>query len=117
MRHRALFVLILLLVVAASAAAASAATSLAGEVAAGEALSTRLQAGQVGCAELSDDDFNSLGEYVMNRMVGSPARHEALNARMAAVMGADSEARMHALMGQRYAGCRARLARARWAPA
>ena len=107
MRHRALLGLILLLVVvaAASAAGASAATSLADEVAAGEALSARLQAGQVGCAQLSDDDFDHLGEYVMNRMVGSLARHESLNARMTAVMGADNEARMHVLMGQRYAGC------------
>ena len=38
-------------------------------------------------------------------MVGSLARHEALNARMTTVMGADNEGRMHVLMGQRYARC------------
>ncbi len=97
--------LVVVLLVAASAASASAATSLAEEVAAGQVLSARLESGAVGCAQLSDSDFDHLGEYVMNRMVGSLARHQALNERMTAMMGADGEARMHVLMGQRYAGC------------
>ena len=105
-RHRSLLSLIVVvLLVAGSAAGGTAATSLAQEVAAGQALSARLEAGQIGCADLSNDDFDHLGEYVMNRMVGSLARHEALNARMTSMMGADNEARMHVLMGQRYAGC------------
>ena len=104
-RRSTLALVLVLLVVAGGAFGASAATSLADEVAAGEALAVRLEAGKVGCAQLSNDDFDHLGEYVMNRMVGSLARHEALNARMTTVMGADNEARMHVLMGQRYAGC------------
>ena len=97
--------IVVILLVAGNAASAAAATSLAQEVTAGQALAVRLEAGKVGCAQLSNDDFDHLGEYVMNRMVGSLARHEALNARMTSMMGADNEGRMHVLMGQRYARC------------
>ena len=41
----------------------------------------------------------------MERMLGSPATHRAMNDRMTAMMGDANTERMHELMGRRYAGC------------
>jgi hypothetical protein len=86
-------------------AAAPALASLADEVAAGREVAQRLQAGATSCNKLSDADFEHLGEYVMERMLGSRASHRAMNDRMTAMMGDANTERMHELMGRRYAGC------------
>jgi hypothetical protein len=90
----------LLLVCAAPAAAA-----LGDEVAAGHQLAGQLQAGTTSCDRLSDDDAEHLGEYAMERMLGSRAAHAAMNERMTAMLGSDRTERMHQLVGRRYAGC------------
>ena len=95
----------LLAVAAALAGAAPASASLSDEVGAGQALARQLRAGTTTCDRLATDDFEHLGEYVMNRMTGSLELHGAMNGRMRSVMGAGNEERMHVLMGQRYAGC------------
>jgi hypothetical protein len=95
----------LLAVAAALAAAAPASASLSDEVSAGRTLAQRLQAGKTTCDRLATDDFEHLGEYVMNRMTGSLQLHGAMNERMRSVVGADIAERMHVLVGQRYAGC------------
>lgn len=56
------------------------------------------------CAGLSAADFERLGEQAMERMTGSISVHAALDRRMAAVMGPAAAARMHELMGRRFAG-------------
>ena len=101
-RVRLIFVLIaaVLAVIAAPALA-----SPADEVAAGREVAQRLQAGATSCNKLSDADFEHLGEYVMERMLGSRATHRAMNDRMTAMMGDANTERMHELMGRRYAGC------------
>jgi len=86
-------------------AAPTALASLADEVPAGRQVAQRLQAGATSCNKLSDADFEHLGEYVMERMVGSRAAHEAMNGRMTAMMGDANSKRMHERMGRRYAGC------------
>ena len=85
--------------------AAPALASLADEVAAGREVAQRLQAGATSCNKLSDADFEHLGEYVMEHMLGSRAAHQAMNDRMTAMMGDANTERMHELMGRRYAGC------------
>jgi hypothetical protein len=95
----------LLTLAAALGAAAPASAALSDEVSAGQTLAHRLQAGVTTCDRLATDDFEHLGEFVMNRMSGSLQLHRAMNERMRSVMGADNEARMHSLMGRRYAGC------------
>ncbi len=98
----------LLLVVAVAlgvGAVAPAFAALGDEVAAGGAIAKQLQAHTTSCSKLSDTDFEHLGEYVMERTVGSRAAHAALNQRMASVMGTSAGERMHQLMGRRYAGC------------
>ena len=94
------------LTVAVSAlGAAPALASLADEVAAGQEVAQRLQAGATSCNQLSDAGLEHLGEYVMERMLGSRATHRAMNDRMTAMMGGANTERMHELMGRRYAGC------------
>ena len=98
--------LIFALVVAVlAAAAAPALASLADEVATGQQVAQRLQAGATSCTTLSGAEFEHLGEYVMERMLGSRAAHQAMNDRMTAMMGDANTERMHELMGRRYAGC------------
>jgi hypothetical protein len=94
-------------------AAAPALASLADEVAAGRQVAQRLQAGATSCDKLSDADFDHLGEYVIERVIGSRAAHQAVNDRMTAMMGEANAERMHELMGRplrrlRYAGRRGR---------
>jgi hypothetical protein len=98
----------LLLVVAAALLAVGvtpAFAALGDEVAAGGAIARQLQGHSTSCSKLSDADFEHLGEYVMERTVGSRAAHAAMNQRMASVMGSAAEERMHQLMGRRYANC------------
>lgn len=98
----------LLLVVAAVLLAGSvtpAFAALGDEVAAGAAIAKQLQVHTTTCSKLSDTDFEHLGEYVMERTVGSHAAHAAMNQRMASMMGTSAEERMHQLMGRRYADC------------
>ena len=74
-------------VAAAVVVASPAFALLSGEVSAGRAVAAQLQSGKVSCDALSDVHFEQLGEYVMDRMVGSRAAHEAMNARMTEAMG------------------------------
>lgn len=63
----------------------------------------RLQAKEVVCSDLSDDDFDVLGEYFMGQMMGSS--HAAMNAMMVQMMGEQGETQMHIVMGKRLSGC------------
>ncbi len=69
------------------ALAAPALASSADEIAAGRGVAQRLQAGTTSGNTLSDADFEHLGEYAMERMLGSRAAHRAMNDRMTAMMG------------------------------
>lgn len=89
---------------------ASALASLAGEQREGQALIAQLQAGTKTCRDLSSEDFDHIGEYVMSRALGSTSLHQAMNNRMAAMLGEQGESRMHQLMGERYTGCGATVA-------
>jgi len=98
-----------LLIVVVTAALAGGVTpafaALGDEVAAGGVIAKQVQAGTASCAKLSDTDFEHLGEYVMEQVVGSRSAHAAMNQRMASMMGTAAEERMHQLLGRRYAGC------------
>jgi hypothetical protein len=85
--------------------ASSALASLSEEVNSGKATAARIDAGAARCENLSTTDFEHLGEYVMERTVGSRSAHEAMNARMEAMIGSANSDRMHEAIGRRYAGC------------
>lgn len=94
-------------ILAALMAAAFAATPASGatEAQQGGQLLQRVQSGAATCKSLSKTDFDHVGEYVMERMLGSVNVHSAMNRQMAAVMGARGETQAHVYMGQRFAGC------------
>ncbi|HEX6618654.1 MAG TPA: hypothetical protein VF024_03290 [Solirubrobacteraceae bacterium] len=86
-------------------APSTALASVGAEQAAGRALAQQVQSGKRSCDSLSADDLDHIGEFVMGRMIGSSSAHEAMNARMIAVIGAPAESRMHQVLGARFAGC------------
>jgi putative membrane protein len=73
------------------------------EEAAGQALWVEMQAQEITCSDLSDEDFAALGEYFMGVMLGDS--HEAMNARMTQMMGEEGEEQMHVVLGKRMSGC------------
>jgi hypothetical protein len=100
-------ILLVATLVALGGAAAPAQASLGGDVAAGQQVAAQLQSGQANCRSLSAGQFEHLGEYVMDRMVGSRPAHAAMNERMSRAVGAENTDRMHELMGRSFAGCAA----------
>ncbi|MDI6777720.1 MAG: SHOCT domain-containing protein [Patescibacteria group bacterium] len=62
-----------------------------------------LQSGQTSCQNLSEGDYELLGEYFMGTMMGDS--HEAMNAMLEQRLGKEGEERMHIAMGKRMSGC------------
>ena len=85
--------------------AAPAFAALGSEVLAGRSVAAQLQNGSASCSTLSPTQFEHLGEYVMDRMVGSRAAHSAVNQRMSQALGGENTDRMHELMGRSFASC------------
>lgn len=73
------------------------------EEAEGKEISEKLQAKRLECKNLTDDNFESLGEYFMGQMTGTS--HEAMNTMMERMMGKQGEEQMHVVMGKRMSGC------------
>lgn len=69
----------------------------------GKEIWTNLQAKEIECAKLSDEDFDALGEYFMGQMMGNS--HAAMNAMMIQMHGEDGEGQIHIVMGKRLSGC------------
>ena len=73
------------------------------EEAEGKVVWEKLQAKQVTCTDLSDENFGTLGEYFMGTMMGDS--HAAMNAMMIQMHGEEWEERIHIVMGKRFSGC------------
>ncbi|KKT26083.1 MAG: hypothetical protein UW11_C0021G0008 [Parcubacteria group bacterium GW2011_GWA2_43_9b] len=73
------------------------------EEAEGKEIWGKLQAGELKCENLSDENFGALGEYFMGQMAGDS--HEAMNNMMIRMMGEEGEEEMHIAMGKRMSGC------------
>lgn len=84
---------------------ALASASEASEQRDGQRLLRSIENGSRSCSDLSTDDFERIGEYVMGRMAGSTAAHEQMDELMTTMMGARSLERMHVFMGRRFSGC------------
>lgn len=65
----------------------------------------KLQAKQLECKDLTDNQYASLGEYFMGQSIGGTQRHSAMNQMMISMMGEEGEEQMHAAMGKRSSGC------------
>lgn len=77
----------------------------------GKAIWERLQAKQLECKNITDNNFESLGEYFMGQMLapsgaeGAGSSHEAMNNMMVRMMGKVGEEQMHVVIGKRLSGC------------
>ena len=63
----------------------------------------KLQAREVTCDDLSDEQYGVLGEYFMGQMTGDS--HVAMNAMMIQAYGEGGEEQIHIVMGRRLSGC------------
>ena len=77
-------------------------------IATGRALYQQLQAGQIQCSALTQDDFENLGEYFMQQVTGTG--HPAMDAMITNMMGPEGDAAIHIAWGERYSGCYANAA-------
>ncbi|MEK7156521.1 MAG: SHOCT domain-containing protein [Patescibacteria group bacterium] len=75
----------------------------AAAVAAGQQLWQQLGSKQISCEQLTDSDYEQLGEYFMGAMMGSS--HERMNEILKSRFGVSGEERMHITMGKRFSGC------------
>ncbi|MBF8280394.1 MAG: SHOCT protein [Candidatus Magasanikbacteria bacterium] len=69
----------------------------------GKKLWNKLQAKDIVCENLDDEQFGVLGEYFMGQMTGDS--HAAMNAMMIQTHGEDGEEQIHIVMGKRLSGC------------
>ncbi len=61
-------------------------------------------ANQIDCTKASNDEFEQLGDAVMDRMIGNPALHARMDAMMGGE-GSQSLTNMHIAMGANWLGC------------
>lgn len=80
-------------------------STLAQEEQRGKEIAESVRAGENRCADLSVNEFESIGEYAMGSYLGSEAGHSAMNRRMTLMMGGAGERRMHIALGYRYSSC------------
>ena len=57
------------------------------------------------CSQISDSDFEKIGEYFMGQSIGDTSRHIVMNNMMKSMMGEQGEEQAHAMMGKRMSGC------------
>lgn len=79
-------------------------TSNSGDAQKGQDIYDQLQNKQTTCAKLTDNDFDALGDFFMNRMMGSSI-HEVMDQHMAQTLGSAGERQAHIAMGERLSGC------------
>lgn len=84
--------------------------STASEERQGAALTKAVNTGERSCRSLSAGDLDRIGEYAMGLGFTTGAQHDAMNARMRTMMGADGERQAHRAMGGSYSGCAANAA-------
>ncbi len=77
---------------------------------AGQVIYQKLQNGQITCQQLSEDNFDKLGDYFMWKALGNTQAHAAMDERMTQMMGDQGNTQMHIILGKRGSGCFSNLA-------
>ena len=77
--------------------------TMSSEEVAGYAIVQKLQSKTLACSDLSQGNYESLGEYYMGLMMGSA--HEAMDQSIQNRFGAGYLNQMHIAMGERFSGC------------
>lgn len=80
-------------------------SSTSKDEAAGKVVYDKLQSKQTTCKDLTDDDFDVLGDYFMGLRLGNTTTHESMNNMMTNMMGEEGEKQMHIALGKRLSGC------------
>lgn len=75
------------------------------EEAEGKAIWDKLQSHQLTCNDLTDENFQALGEYFMGQSIDNTERHAAINQMMTNMMGENGEEQIHLTLGKRSSGC------------
>lgn len=78
------------------------------EEAEGKEVWEKLQAEELTCENLTDENFGALGEYFMGQMMGDS--HESMNNMMIQMMGEEGEEEMHVALGKRMSECESNAA-------
>ena len=73
------------------------------EEAQGKIIYDNLQANKASCSNISDNDFELLGDYYMGQMMGSS--HAAMDALMTQRIGETNNRLTHIALGKRLSGC------------
>src|SRR3989344_6514115 len=71
----------------------------------GKVIWEKLQSKQLECKNLTDENYEVLGEYFMGQSIGDTQRHALMNQMMTNMMGEEGEEQMHVTMGKRLSGC------------
>src|SRR3990172_3278871 len=72
-------------------------------VAEGQRLQQQLLDGEIECADMSDSQFESMGENYMEQMMGTS--HEQMDIIMSNMMGSTGADQWHTVMGKRLSQC------------
>jgi hypothetical protein len=81
----------------------------------GAQILTQIQHGQLLAKNLTNGQYQNLGEYLMGRALGSTALHQRMNTLMDEMTGARAADQMHIYLGKRYLGLNA-SPRSRYGP-
>lgn len=71
----------------------------------GQRLFNDLQNKKISCQQLTNENYEKLGEYFMGQSLESIERHAAINNMMQSMMGEQGEEQMHIAMGKRLSNC------------
>jgi len=74
------------------------------EIQRGKEIVEKFYRGEIKCQNLNDEDFHSVGEYIMEQMVGG-SDHLTMNKMIEQMHGKQGEELMHINMGKRFLGC------------
>lgn len=71
----------------------------------GQELYTQFLDKKISCNTVKDEDFEKIGEYVMEQRFSSTEQHIAMNNKAKQMMGETGEEQMHIRLGRNATGC------------
>ncbi|MCL4354902.1 SHOCT domain-containing protein [Patescibacteria group bacterium] len=80
----------------------------------GKTLLDNLNNKTIACSQVSDSDFEKIGEYFMGQAIGDTSRHIVMNNMMKGMMGKQGEEQAHIVTGKRLSGCDSSAVASSW---
>lgn len=71
----------------------------------GKKLLQEIQTNIKSCTDLSQDNFEKIGDYIMRQHVGSSEKHAVMDENMIQMMGDAQNTQMHIALGKNATGC------------